>query len=82
MIVLALLFSNLRATWIAARWKSGSEEAAETVRLDDTWSDKFANRYPEWLWPKAKVVYYVFSIGLLALTAFGLAAKALHLPRT
>lgn len=80
-IIAALLLSNLRATWIAAGWKSGSEEAADTVRLNDTWTDKFANQYPAWIWPKVKVLYYIFSMGLLLVVGLGLIAMALHLPR-
>jgi hypothetical protein len=77
-IIAALLLSNLRATWIAARWRSGSDEAALPLRLDDTWADKLANKWPTWVWPKIRVVYYVFSIGLLVLVSFGLAVMALR----
>ena len=78
MIIAALLLSNLRATWIAARWRSGSDEAALPLRLDDTWADKLANRWPSWVWPKIRVVYYVFSIGFLLLVSFGLVVMALR----
>jgi hypothetical protein len=78
-IISALLLSNLRATWIAASWKAGADEAAETVRLRDTWTDKFANQYPEWLWPKVKVLYYILSVGLLGVVGLGLVAMIFHL---
>jgi len=77
-IITALLLSNLRATWIAAHWQSGSDEAALPLRLNDTWRDKLANKWPAWLWPKIRVVYYVFSIGLLLVIGFGLAVIALR----
>ena|SRR5205814_2562894 len=74
-IVLAgLLLSNLRATWIAAGWKADSEEAALPPRWGDTWSDKFADRLPLWLWPKVKVLYYVLSVCFLVLSLIGIAA--------
>jgi hypothetical protein len=73
-IITALLLSNLRATWIAAHWQSGSDEAAMPLRLGDTWTDKFANKWSAWFWPKIRVVYYVFSIGLLLLIGVGLVA--------
>lgn len=76
-IITALLLSNLRATWIAAHWQSGSEEAALPVRLGDSWTDKLADKWPAWLWPKIRVVYYIFSIGLLLLTSLGLVVIAL-----
>ena len=76
-IITALLLSNFRATWIAAHWQTGSDEAVLPVRLDDTLMDKLANKYPTWLWPKIRVVYYILSIGMLLLVSFGLAAVAL-----
>ncbi len=75
-IITALLLSNLRATWIAAHWQSGSDEATQPLRLSDTWIDKFANKWPTWLWPKVRVVYYILSTGLLLLTCLGLIAIA------
>jgi hypothetical protein len=67
-IVIALLFSNLRATWIAAGWKPDSEEAALPPRFGDTFFDK----WPAFIWPKIKWLYYVYSFGFLALTVAGL----------
>jgi hypothetical protein len=69
----ALLFSNLRATWIASSWKPESETAILPPRLGDTWSDKFADKLPAFLWPKVRVLYYVFSAGFLVFILFGLA---------
>lgn len=80
-IITALLLSNLRATWIAAHWKPGAEDAALPLRLSDTLADKFANDWPAWLWPKLKVIYYILSICWLLLVCLGLAAIALGLTR-
>ncbi len=77
----ALLLSNVRATWIAAAWKPGSEEAALPPRLNDTWGDKFADKLPEWLWPKVRVAYYVFSGCFLMFTTAALAIVALRRAR-
>lgn len=71
-IVNALLLSNLRATWIADHWKPESEEAALPPRLGDTFSDKLADIWPAFIWPKVKVVYYIYAFGFLALTVAGL----------
>jgi hypothetical protein len=65
-----VLFSNLRATWLAARWKDGSEEAAPVERPQETWADKFANTLPAMLWPYFRYPYYVFSIGILAISVY------------
>lgn len=76
-IITALLLSNLRATWIAAHWQPGAEDAALPMRLSDTLADKFVNKWPAWVWPKLKVVYYILSIGWLLLVGLGLIAMAL-----
>jgi hypothetical protein len=80
-IITGLLPSNLRATWIAARWKSGSDEAAKPQRLDDGLSDIFANRWPSRLWPKIRILYYIFSIGVVLVVGVGLAVMATRAPR-
>lgn len=71
--IAAVLFSNLRATWIASRWNPASTEATPPPRLQETWSDKFADSMPIWLWPKTRYFFYVFSIGFLMLEAVGVA---------
>ena len=68
----ALLLSNLRATWIASHWKPGTEESILPPRLSETWGDKFADKLPEWLWPKVRIAYYVFSAGFLVFVTAGL----------
>lgn len=71
-IVTALLLSNLRATWIAGKWKPDSEEAALPHRMAETFADKFSDVWPAFIWPKVKVLYYIFSFGFLTLTVAGL----------
>lgn len=71
-LISALLLSNLRATWIASRWKPESEEAVLPPRLSETWTDKFADRLPTRLWPKVRFVYYAFSAAFVLLVIFGL----------
>lgn len=71
-IVTALLLSNLRATWIADNWKPDSEEAALPPRLGDTFFDKLADKWPSFIWPKVKVLYYIFSVAFLAVIVAGL----------
>ncbi len=69
-----LLFSNLRATWKASGWQPTSEQAEIPARLGETWSDKFADRLPSWLWPKVRIPYYIFSVGFTLAFGLGLAA--------
>ena len=73
-LLAALLLSNFRATWIAARWKPDSDEAVLPPRWADTWSDKFADRLPMWLWPKVRILYYILSVCYLILFALVLSA--------
>jgi hypothetical protein len=72
-MIAALLLSNLRATWIAANWKPESEEAILPQRLGETFADKFADRLPMWLWPKIRILYYIYSAAFLLLVVVGLA---------
>jgi len=71
-IIIALLLSNLRATWIAAGWKPDSEEAALPPRFSETFLDKFVDAWPAWVWPKVKAFYYIFSFACLAMMVAGL----------
>jgi hypothetical protein len=77
-IIMALLLSNLRATWIAGGWKPDSEEAALPPRMGETFSDKLSDLWPAFIWPKVKVLYYIFSFGFLALTVAGLVITILR----
>jgi hypothetical protein len=76
--VAVVLFSNLRATRIASRWNLNSNEAIDPPRLEETWSDKFTDRIPKWLWPKVRVSFYIFSIGFLMLEPVGVAIFLRH----
>jgi hypothetical protein len=68
----AVLLANLRATWIASRWKPGSEEAAMLPpRMGELWTDKFTDKLPAWLWPKVRIPYYLCSACLLLLFVIG-----------
>jgi hypothetical protein len=76
----ALLLSNLRATWIAANWRPESDDAVLPPRFAETWSDKFADQLPMWLWPKVRIVYYIFSACFLIIVALGMVAIMLRRP--
>jgi hypothetical protein len=78
--ITALLLSNLRATWIASSWMPGAEEASLPPRLNETLGDKFADKLPEWLWPKVRIPYYVLSAGFLAVVAAGIVIMASRHP--
>jgi len=69
-----LLLSVLRATFIASFWEPRTVEAEMPMRFSETWGDKFADKVPASLWPKVRVVYYIFSTGFLALIAASMLA--------
>lgn len=77
-ILAALLLANFRATWIAARWKSDSEEAVAVPRWNETWADKFADKLPPFLWPKLRILYYVLSVCYMALAVLGISILIRH----
>ncbi|HUO17152.1 MAG TPA: hypothetical protein VMX38_19375 [Verrucomicrobiae bacterium] len=79
-IIIALLLSNLRATWIASGWRADSEEASLPPRMGETLADKFSDKWPAFIWPKIKWLYYVFSFGCLVLIVTGLVVRALRGP--
>jgi hypothetical protein len=77
-IIGALLLSNLRATWIADHWKLDSEDAVLPPRLGEGLSDKISDKWPAFIWPKAKLLYYIYSVGFLAVVVAGLIVIALR----
>ena len=77
-IIAALLLSNLRATWIASGWKVDTEEAALPPRMGDTLADKFSDKWPAFIWPKVKILYWIFSVGYLAVIVAGLIVMILR----
>jgi hypothetical protein len=77
-LISALLLSNLRATWIAAGWKPDSEEAIQPPRFNETFKDKLVDQFPMWLWPKVRILYYIFSSCLLLVTLLGTVAMIIQ----
>ncbi len=71
-LLLALLFSNMRATWLASQWQPGSEEAVLPPRFGDTLFEKFADKLPPVLWPKLRILYFILAIIYLILVVIGL----------
>jgi hypothetical protein len=77
-IIIALLFSNLRATWIAGNWKPDSEEAALPPRMGETFFDKLVDRWPAFIWPKVRIVYYIYSFLFLTVVVASLIIIAIR----
>jgi hypothetical protein len=77
-VIIALLVSNLRATFMAWSWRPESEEAAMPQRMSDTFADTLSDQLPMWLWPKIRIVYYIFAAIYLALVCLGMMAIILR----
>jgi len=73
-----VLLSNLRATFIASFWAPETVETEIPIRFNETWGDKFADQWPKWLWPKIRLVYYVYSAGFLCVVLLGVVVLALR----
>jgi hypothetical protein len=71
-----VLLSNMRATFIASFWEPEKVEAEMPIRLNETWGDKFADKWPAWLWPKIQIAFYVYSAAFILLVLFGLTVIA------
>ena len=69
--ITVVLFCNLRATWIAARWVPGGEEAALPPRRNETFSDKFVDQWPRAIWSMLRIPYYVFAVAVSLLVFSG-----------
>jgi hypothetical protein len=70
-IFLAVLFANIRGSWLSARW--ATEKEPPPIRLSETVWDKLSDQLPVVLWPKIRVVFYVLAgveIALLLLSLF------------
>jgi hypothetical protein len=57
-IFLALLFANIRGSWISARWERETHPAIAPIRLNETIADKIVDQLPAILWPKMRFVFY------------------------
>jgi len=78
-VILMLLFANIRATilsrrWVAEPFEDGENELPE--RSNSSLSERFANRLPEKLWPTGKYVFFPLAIIVLLLSVVGTAMNA------
>jgi hypothetical protein len=67
----ALLLANVRAIWLASRWRNAGNADESPAPLNDTITDKLADSLPPLLWPRARWVFY----SLAALEFAGLAME-------
>jgi hypothetical protein len=48
--------------------------------MNETWSDKLSDQLPRWLWPKIRILYFIFAFVMLALVVAGTILGALGNP--
>jgi hypothetical protein len=67
-----ILFSNLRATFLASQWRPLGEGEDRPSRFSETLADKFVDQMPAKLWPKLQIPFVILGVSLLLLTLAGL----------
>jgi hypothetical protein len=65
-IIGAVLLSNVRATFLASRWKPIEEDEDRPMRFNETFRDKLVDQLPPRLWPILRIPFFV-AAGLLFL---------------
>jgi len=85
-VVLGLLLTNLRATFIASEWKPAAEGEDIPLRFNESLRDKLVDFWPPKLWPRLQVPFYILAAMWLIMSLLGLFALILirlgivHLP--
>jgi hypothetical protein len=85
-LLLGLLLTNLRATFIASEWQPAAEGEDIPLRFNESLRDKLVDSWPPILWPRLQVPFYVLSVLWLMLSLLGVIALILirlgivHLP--
>jgi len=78
-IIAAVLLSNVRATFIASRWKPLAEGEDRPMRFSETFRDKLVDQLPPKAWPILKIPFFIVAslvlVFLLYLSVAGLTNK-------
>jgi hypothetical protein len=67
----AILLSNLRAAFLASRWKPAGEDEDKPMRFNETLADKLADGLPAKAWPLLRIPFFVLASVLLLLVLAG-----------
>ncbi len=70
-IIAAVLLSNIRATFLASRWKPIAEDEDRPTRFNETLRDKMVDQIPAKAWPVLKIPFFISASVLLLLMVFG-----------
>ncbi len=71
-VIAAVLLSNVRATYLASKWKQPASEGEDTpTRFNETFRDKLADQLPSKLWPVLKIPFFVAAALFLLILIWG-----------
>ena len=76
LVILMLLFANVRATAMSRRWMAKPVDSVDQEfpeRSTETVTDRFANKLPAAVWPRSRYVFFPLAGILLLLTIVGVA---------
>jgi hypothetical protein len=74
----AVLLSNVRAAFIASRWKPLAEGEDRPTRFNETFRDKLVDQLPPRLWPLLRIPFFIVSVLLLILLVYTAALRIPH----
>lgn len=60
-IIGAVLLSNVRATFLASRWKPAAEGEDRPTRFNETFRDRLVDQLPPKAWPILKIPFFIAS---------------------
>ena len=84
-IIGAVLLSNVRATFIASRWKPVAEGEDRPMRFNETFRDKLVDQLPPKAWPILRIPFFIAAslilLFLLYVSVAGLMTKRVN-PRS
>ena len=76
LIGLALLLTNLRASFLIRRWQTNPQRQEDLAyapgRQSETWRDKLVDQMPMRVWPWGRAIFYALALALIPLEAFGI----------
>jgi hypothetical protein len=77
LIVEGVLLSNLRATFLASRWKPAAVDEDKPTRFNETLADFLADQLPAKAWPVLRYLFFAGAALFLLLILVSIAAIAL-----
>jgi hypothetical protein len=77
-IVGGVLLSNVRATFLASRWKPIAEGEDRPTRFSETFRDKLVDQLPPRVWPVLRVPFFITSTLLLIFLSYAAAMLLAH----